>query len=370
MPAIDIAVWDLGVRIFHWSLVLSVGICAYTGFLGPRNRLNLHLIFGCLIAALILFRLVWGWLGSTYARFRSFTVTRSGVIQHLNEIKTGKHHAALGHNPLGAAMVYALLAVLSLIIITGAIALGGVVKQGPLAFLLSFRVGTNARDIHQALAIGLLCMIAAHLGGVIFESRRMGANLVRAMITGKKPAQGTVSMPTSGAQPWTAAIILAVLAVGIVPAVLTLQHLPGFGVPPATLDATYVKECGSCHFAYPPSLSPASSWVAMMGGPDAHFGENASLDSATATKIRDYLVANAAENWDTRPANAFRIRNADDPLRITATPTWQRIHRGIPDAVFKSPKIGVKGACNACHQDAATSRFDPQFIAIPQEAHP
>lgn len=368
MPAATVTVWDLGVRVFHWSLVLSVGICAYTGFLAPRSWLNLHLVFGCAIAALIIFRLVWGWLGSTYARFRSFAVTRSGVIQHLNEIAAGKQHAELGHNPLGAAMVYALLAVLILIIVTGAIALGGVVKQGPLAFLLSFRIGTNARDLHQALAVGLLCMIAAHLGGVVFESRRMRENLVRAMITGEKPAHGSDATPATGARPWMAAAILAVLAVGIIPGVIVLQHQPGFGVPPAQLDATYIKECGSCHFAYPPSLAPTASWVAVMNGLDAHFGENASLDTATATKIRDYLVANAAENWDTRPANAFRIRSADDPQRITATPSWQRIHRSIPAAVFKSPKIGVKGACNACHQDAATSRFDPQFIAIPQEA--
>jgi cytochrome b len=364
----QVTVWDLGVRVFHWLLVLSVIICAFTGFLAPRNWLDLHLILGCVIAALIIFRLVWGWLGSRYARFASFPISPEGIARHLLEIIEKRPHPELGHNPLGALMVYGLLLVLSLIIATGVVALGGVVKQGPLAFLASYAVGSPTRQLHQLLAIALLVMIGLHLAGVAFESRRSGSNLVRAMITGHKAANALQTVSGNGGHPRLAALVLVLLGVIIVPAVVGLAALPGRGVPPAGLDPTYAKECGSCHLAYPPSLAPASSWVAVMQGLPDHFGEDASLDPATTKKIAEWLVANASEQWDTRPANIFRLRATDDPMRITATPAWIRIHRHIPDAAFKMKSVGAKGACAACHEDAASGRFDPQSISMPEEA--
>lgn len=377
-------VWDIGVRLFHWALVISFALAAYTGFLGPRNWLNLHLIAGITAGALVIFRLVWGWLGSRYARFRSFPLSPAGMQQHIAAIiaeyrdarhflagpgrvaAQSRHHPEAGHNPLGAAMVYALLLVIALTVLTGVVALGGVVKQGPLAFLISFDLGLLIRDLHQVLAIALLCMIGAHLAGVVFESRREKINLAAAMITGRKPIPGAATPePQLAARPGMAAIVLLVLAAAIIPATIALARLPGRGVPPAALDPVYLKECGACHFAYPPSLAPAAVWISMMAGLDGHFGENAGLDAATATHIRDYLTANAAENWDTRPAHLFRQRDPADPLRITAAPFWQRLHRELPEALFKSPAVGAKGACNACHRDAGTSRFDPQAILVP-----
>jgi hypothetical protein len=107
-----------------------------------------------------------------------------------------------------------------------------------------------------------------------------------------------------------------------------------------------------------------------MDGLADHFGENASLDPDTTAKLRDWLTARSAEHWDTRPANRFRRNNPDEPKRITATPGWVRFHSTIAPAVFTSSAVGAKGACHACHRDAATARFDPQSIAIPKDARP
>lgn len=371
-------VWDLGIRLFHWALVISFALAAYTGFLGPRNLLNLHVISGVTAGALIVFRLVWGWLGPGYARFSSFPLSPKAMRQHLGEIVAelrraapSRHVPMPGHNPLGAAMVYALLLLIPLTVVTGIILLGGAVKQGPLAFLVSWDTGALARNLHQALAIALLCLVGAHLAGVIFESRRERINLAAAMVTGRKPISASHGAPPlHRARPRLAAVILAVTAAVIVPATIALARLPGRGVPPATLDPLYAKECGACHFAYPPGLAPAETWSEMMAGLDHHFGENASLDAAAAAQIGAYLAANGAENWDTRPAHLFRQRDAANPLSITATPGWMRFHRNLPEAIFKSKQVGTKGACNACHRDAATGRFDPQQIEIPEGAEP
>jgi cytochrome b len=365
-----VPVWDRGVRVFHWGLVLNVALCAFTGFIAHRNWLNMHLAAGSAIAALVCFRLIWGAAGSTYARLRSFPPSWSAIREHLGDLVSRRPRHYLGHNPVGAMMIYALLVVLTLLVITGTVALGGVVKQGPLAFAVPFSLGHFAREWHELLAIGLLAMVAAHLAGVAVGSVLTRENLVRAMVRGRKRAQADSPMPYSPARPVVAtAAMLAVTAVAV-PATIHLSALPAPGVPTAPLDPVYAKECGSCHFAYPPSLAPAPLWSAVMEGLGNHFGENASLDAQTTAHLRDWLTANPSEHWDTRPANLFRRLDPAEPQRITATPFWQHIHEDIPAAVFEAKAVGAKGACRACHQDAATARFDPQAIAVPKEAHP
>jgi Dihaem cytochrome c len=87
-------------------------------------------------------------------------------------------------------------------------------------------------------------------------------------------------------------------------------------------------------------------------------------------QYRDWLAANASEHWDTRPANLFRRLDPAQPQRITATPFWTHIHEDLPAALFQAKSVGAKGACRACHQDAAAARFDPQAISVPKDAHP
>jgi cytochrome b len=366
----SVTVWDWGVRLFHWSLLVSVAVCAYTGFIGPRAWLDVHFASGVLVAALVGFRLVWGWTGTTYALFRSFAISPSSMLRHLSGIAHGRGERHLGHNPLGAAMVFSLLGVLTLLILTGVVALGGALKQGPLAFIATFSAGVSARELHELLAIALLAMIAAHLAGVAFESWRLRENLVKAMITGRKAAIASSPPPSGRAHPLAAAAILGFVATLAIPWTIILSKLPARGAPTQPLDATYVRECGSCHLAYPPSLATAQTWRAIMDGLTDHFGENASLDPAVRVKLGEWLAANASERFDTQAANLVRRMNPAEPQRITAAPAWVEVHRDIPDAVFKSAAVGAKGACNACHRDAATGRFDPQRIAIPIGARP
>jgi len=374
-PVVDTAtrsfiVWDVGVRVFHWSLVASVILCAYTGFLGPKNWLGVHLASGEVIAVLIVFRIVWGLTGTTYARFRSFPLSTSAVFKHFRDASMGRTHADTGHNPAGAAMVYALLAVLVLVLLTGLVALGGALKQGPLAFATTYSVGHWAREAHEWLAIGLLALVAVHLAGDAFESWRTKENLTRSMITGRRIGKMSGDQPVVTAHPWLAATAMAAIAWLVIPAGARLSSFPALGVPTEPIDPVYARECGRCHFAYPASLMTAPVWVSVMGGLANHFGENAALDAATTTKIREWLVTNSSEHWDTLAAHRFRRMDPAEPLRITASPAWVHFHDDLPAAVFASKAVGSKVACGACHHDAATGRFDPQEIAIPREARP
>ena len=99
---------------------------------------------------------------------------------------------------------------------------------------------------------------------------------------------------------------------------------------------------------------------------DDHFGEDASIGAADVAEITAFLVANAAGVADSNPSRVFQQVAADDPLRITATPFWQRTHAGIDPTQFSQPGIAAKSKCAACHADAGTGWFYPGAIDIPE----
>jgi cytochrome b len=362
-------VWDLGVRMFHWLAVAAVATALLTGLFGPPNLLGIHLAAGAALGGLVAFRMLWGFMGPTYARFSSFPVHFTAINADVAGFVDGRRPRYRGHNPLGSLMALALLAIISLSVMTGVITLGGVDKQGPLAFAMTYVSGKAAQSLHLALAYGLLALIAGHLLGVAYESIQAGANLPLAMITGKKAASATdhAARPAK-AKPLLAGLCVLILMAVAAHQIMALSSRPALGVPAGPLDPTYVEECGSCHMAYPPSLAPSPRWIAIMDGLADHFGEDASIEPGLASRIRAYLTMNAAEKWDTRAAHELQGSNPQDPLRLTATPFWTRMHGGIPESVFKSRAVGARGACEKCHSDASMGRFDPQDINIPERA--
>ncbi len=340
-----------------------------TGFFGSPDSVAIHLIAGVAIAYLLVFRVIWGFSGSTFARFRTFIFAPSVLIARAKDMLAGRHTRYLGHNPLGGAMVLALMGVLALILMTGTVVLGGILKQGPLAFMTSYATGGLVKEVHQALAFGLVGLVSLHLAGVIYESVVGKEKLVKAMITGNKPAISDVVLPKpAAARPLVALVLLALFSLSGIGIVASLAARPGLGVPVAAVDPLYVKECGSCHFAYHPSMGPAKLWDGIISHLDQHFGEDATLPEATRAAIASYLAANSAEHFDTRISHVLANANPDDPLRFTATRFWTRMHREIPASVFTSKPVGFKGACNACHSDAKAGLFAPQNIDIPEGA--
>ena len=129
---------------------------------------------------------------------------------------------------------------------------------------------------------------------------------------------------------------------------------------PPVADPLVRDECGSCHLAYPAAMLPRSSWTRMIGDLPNHFGDDASVDAATAERITRYLVANAADG-DGRRYGGKLLRGVSidsAPLRITELPKWISEHRKISAAEWKSKEVGTKANCAACHADAERGYFD------------
>ncbi len=362
-----VKIWDLPLRLFHWSLLSCVAVAAVTGFLFPANWLDVHIWAGTGVGVLIVFRLLWGVTGSTYSRFCNFTLAPGAVMAHLREIRAGHAQREGGHNPLGAWMVVALLLTLSALVLSGLVMLGGMLKQGPGKGYLSFSVGELMREPHELLAFLLLGLVAAHIAGVVFESRRTAENLARAMVTGIKRDGFSPAPQFFTARPVVAAVVSLLGGAFIAASAMQLNGVAPKGVPPLVVNAVWQTECGDCHMAFPPVLLPAQSWSQLMAHLDDHFGEDASLPEAKVKEISAFLAANAAETSDSFAANRFRRVSADRPLEITGTPFWVRRHHEIADATFKASPVNSKQNCAACHGDAATGTFAPQRISIPQE---
>ena len=118
---------------------------------------------------------------------------------------------------------------------------------------------------------------------------------------------------------------------------------------------TYVKECGSCHMAFPPAMLPAKSWKALLGGLTDHFGENAELDAPTRARLEAFLSTSAGSDVP-----------GPTPLRITTLPSWIREHREVGASTYKRKSILTPANCGACHPGANQGAFGEHQVKIPR----
>lgn len=211
-PAItQVKVWDPLVRIFHWSLVLAFATSYLTGDEWDDWG-DVHEISGYLILGLVVVRIIWGFVGSKYARFSDFMYAPKAVIEYLKSLLTTHPKHYLGHNPAGGWMVAALLACLLATTVTGLKVLADEHQEGPLAklelqlpSLISVaearKIGSEQaeneagegdenesiwKEIHEFFSNFTLFLVIAHILGVIVSSRLHKENLARAMVTGNK----------------------------------------------------------------------------------------------------------------------------------------------------------------------------------------
>lgn len=174
--ATTVKIWDPLVRVFHWSLVASFAIA----WLSAEEWNDLHQWAGYAAGALIGFRLLWGLVGTRYARFAQFIRSPGTVVSYLKDILTGRERRYLGHNPAGGMMIVALMLCMAALCVTGW-----------LYTTDAFWGEEWVEETHELLANLLLALVGLHVAGVLVAGFRHRENLVRAMVTGRKRAPGT-----------------------------------------------------------------------------------------------------------------------------------------------------------------------------------
>jgi cytochrome b len=170
----SVLVWDFPVRVFHWLLVISFAGAWLTSESDAQQMI--HYAFGYSACALVLFRIVWGIVGTRYARFAQFIKGPTETIHHIKALLTGRHPSELGHNPAGALVMIALMLLVLLIGLTGYLS----VKE----FL-----GDFMSEAHEVTANLTMWLVIIHIVAAVVMSFLQRENLIKSMVTGKK--QGT-----------------------------------------------------------------------------------------------------------------------------------------------------------------------------------
>jgi cytochrome b len=224
-----VQIWDLPTRIFHWALLALVLVAWFTG--EEESTALLHRIAGESIAGLLVFRLVWGFVGGQHARFAAFAAGPKAIIAHVRDLFSRQPKRHLGHNPLGGVAVFLLLITVAGIVMTGLFS-SGHDNAGPFAGMWGLEFG----EIHEALFRVLQALVVVHVLGVIVETAKSKDALVPAMITGVKRRRADEDgqdARRAGAASFLAASLLALLVAGALMA-----------QPPSSLATTGQHERG------------------------------------------------------------------------------------------------------------------------------
>jgi cytochrome b len=233
---VETEIWDLAIRVFHWSLVILVGFNLF--LIEPRGGVQtvLHFVAGYAVAGLLLFRLAWGFLGSARSRFADFLRGWPAVRRYLARLLRFDPPHSVGHNPAGGWMIALLLATLAIMIVTGLFAASRR-AAGPLAGVVPSALRGLAANLHVLVSNLLIAFIIVHVLGVVVDWFLTGDNLVKAMVTGRKRLSAELAAAEPGPAPvWRALVFAAIslvfaawlsLATDYTQTRLTLQQTAG-----------------------------------------------------------------------------------------------------------------------------------------------
>jgi cytochrome b len=208
-----IRVWDLPVRLFHWALA----VCIILGIIFVKiggNAIEWHAYCGYTALVLVLFRIIWGFVGSWHARFTNFIPSAQSLFAYLK----GQSNGGIGHNPLGAFSVIALLLAILVQALTGLFADDDIFFQGPLAKYISNANVALLTSVHRFNQYIIFALITLHLVAIFFYQLYKKERLIEPMITGDKQIEGVNTVSESidtGKQRLLALIIFLLVGVGL-----------------------------------------------------------------------------------------------------------------------------------------------------------
>ncbi len=224
-------VWDLPTRVFHWLLVASFVAAYVSNWLGV-SYFTYHLWSGYFVVILVGFRILWGIFGTHHARFANFVRHPVESLRYAKGLLTNKVKSYPGHNPLGALMVLLLLSVMLVQAVTGLFANDEIFNAGPLYGYISHDLSLALTGLHKELFYWILAAVAVHVSAVLFYVFIKRENLVKAMVTGKKPRRGFENARSIRSSRVWLALLLIVLVSGALAGIIV-------AAPEAVLDMGY-----------------------------------------------------------------------------------------------------------------------------------
>lgn len=207
-PAVRARLWDGPTRLVHWALVALV---VFSWWSAEERHMEWHRWSGYAVIGLVVFRLIWGFVGSRTAQFASFVRGPKATLAYARTLPSRVHAVALGHNPLGAWSVLAILAALLAQVTTGlfAVDVDGL-ESGPLSDRVSFDTGRQFAEWHEWSFTALQVLIALHVAAILFYALYKRADLVRPMVTGRQRFETDPELAFAPA--WRIVLVAAIAA--------------------------------------------------------------------------------------------------------------------------------------------------------------
>jgi cytochrome b len=210
---IDVPVWDWPVRVVHWLIMLLVATLLTTGLTQGERVMVWHMRAGEALLALVLFRVLWGFVGSRNARFSSFVRGPAAVIAYVGSIVRPPHHAHATHNPIGGWMVVALLVALLAQASLGLFTNDDILVDGPLVKLISKDLSDTISTLHRRGWWVVVSLASLHIAAVVSYFVALDENLVYPMVSGVKSLPPAIASPAAAqASTWRALVLLALCA--------------------------------------------------------------------------------------------------------------------------------------------------------------
>lgn len=197
-------VWDAPTRLFHWLLV---GLIGFSWWSAETHHMDWHQLSGLAVCGLLIFRILWGFLGAGTSQFRHFVRGPRAIWSYLR----GRAPSTVGHNPLGGLSVVALLLALGTQIVSGLLAVDiDGIESGPLSYLVDFEQGRLAAQVHAVSFKVVQALVGLHVLAIAFYLVARRRNLTGAMVTGFQKTQATDLVPVTRARWW--GLVLAIIA--------------------------------------------------------------------------------------------------------------------------------------------------------------
>ena len=377
----EVFVWPIYTRIIHWLIALSFTSSFILSF--KENYLNLHVALGIIFGLMLLYRIIWGFVGPRYATFNTFKLSPAQLKEYFVEkVKNRYREIPAGHNPASSWFTLLVLGLGSIIAITGLLLYGIQEGKGYLGFLNNhyYMYMSTLSNIHIYTSYLLLIWVFIHITGVLVEQFYHKTGMVFAMITGYKKAKGEDSKP----QTYKSSLSYIFLAISLMVFYVSTstQDNPFVVSKFEPIDyekvaPVYFHQCGSCHKPYPPFMLPDTSWQRVEQDLSNHFGERISPDANKTNNrislenqqiIFEYLKNNSADK-STREISVKVMKSLDGNRgrkAITKIQYWKDTHADIPWSVFKSKQVKSKSNCFACHQNFDKGMIEDMDIKIPQ----
>ncbi len=352
-------VWPLCTRVVHWLIALSFTVAFVLSLY--EYLLNFHVAVGIIFGLMILYRIVWGFIGPKYATFNTFKLSLPQLKDYFKQkIENRYREISAGHNPASSWYTLIVLSIGSIIVITGLLLYGIQEAKGYLSVFNEdyYNYSNLLLTLHKYATYILLTWAIIHIVGVLIEQFYHKTQMVNSMITGYKKAKGEDTQLCTPKN--IVSYIIIILSLWVFFVIIDGTHNPFVKNKYGIVDykgenPVFYEKCSECHKIYPPFMLPEKSWMRIIDGLDNHFGEKIGDQNITRPEkvyILNYLLENSAEH--SKRESSVKIMNLDGlerPIAISKTKYWRDAHKDIPNSAYKDKKIKDKSNCFACHKD-------------------